>query len=331
MGADKRNFTLDFVKGIACIFVVFIHVPFPGIVGEMISELADFAVPFFYMISGYYAYYEDGRGIEELKRKIRHILNLTYTAISVYVIFHLISSGVKVGFLNEIKNLLQIRNWLRLILLGDFNFIEAGHLWYLPCLIYSYALLLFVYKKQAIEKVKKGVPVLFALKIIVTILVESFGLSWFIKANFVISALPWICLGILLARKAKTIDIKKNKVLLLGGVGIVLSLWGVFDSLKINVSVCGTICLSVSIFLWCICFSQMASRGLISEIGRKYSSYIYLFHILVYRCVNTVCSYIVNVDEHILLQWSMPVIVVFMTGVSVLFVDVFFKTKSVRY
>lgn len=49
-----RNNFLDYIKGIACIGVVFIHCSFPYVFGDIIANLAAFGVPMFFMISGYY-------------------------------------------------------------------------------------------------------------------------------------------------------------------------------------------------------------------------------------------------------------------------------------
>ena len=59
-----RNKNLDAVKAVAACFVVFIHVGFPGETGQIIKVIARFAVPFFFMISGYFCYYaEKSRGV----------------------------------------------------------------------------------------------------------------------------------------------------------------------------------------------------------------------------------------------------------------------------
>lgn len=55
----KRNYCLDFIKGIACICVVFMHCEFPGILGIVIQCVSRFCVPFFFMVSGYFAYKEN--------------------------------------------------------------------------------------------------------------------------------------------------------------------------------------------------------------------------------------------------------------------------------
>lgn len=52
---EMRNKSLDAAKAVAACLVVFIHVSFPGQVGQIIKVLARCAVPFFFMISGYFA------------------------------------------------------------------------------------------------------------------------------------------------------------------------------------------------------------------------------------------------------------------------------------
>lgn len=65
---SNRNCSLDFCKGVGCIFVVFIHVTFPGGLGQAVKSLGSFAVPLFFMISGYYCSNStEGGGITYVK------------------------------------------------------------------------------------------------------------------------------------------------------------------------------------------------------------------------------------------------------------------------
>lgn len=45
---ETRNYSLDFLKGIGCIGVVFIHIFFPGVFGRIIMKISQFAVPVFF-------------------------------------------------------------------------------------------------------------------------------------------------------------------------------------------------------------------------------------------------------------------------------------------
>ena len=71
-----RNKSLDAAKAVAACLVVFIHVSFPGQVGQIIKVLARCAVPFFFMISGYFCYYEGKTAEDKIPSKILHILKL---------------------------------------------------------------------------------------------------------------------------------------------------------------------------------------------------------------------------------------------------------------
>ena len=44
-----RNEKLNLLKRVACIGVVFIHVTFPGVFGQIVGDAAGFAVPVFLM------------------------------------------------------------------------------------------------------------------------------------------------------------------------------------------------------------------------------------------------------------------------------------------
>ena len=81
MGAveeKSRNHCLNFLKGIACIGVVFIHIHFPGVTGGVAWRLSQFAVPLFLMIAGYYAFECDENVVKRRLIKILKILAVGY-------------------------------------------------------------------------------------------------------------------------------------------------------------------------------------------------------------------------------------------------------------
>ena len=54
-----KNHCLNVWKGIAAFAVVLIHCTLPGVPGEIIKGIARFAVPLFFMVSGYYLRRDD--------------------------------------------------------------------------------------------------------------------------------------------------------------------------------------------------------------------------------------------------------------------------------
>ncbi|MFV8815028.1 acyltransferase family protein [Aerococcus urinaeequi] len=55
MVKNMRYSSLDGMKTIAAFLVICIHIPFPGEVGQIITAIARIAVPFFFMVSGFFA------------------------------------------------------------------------------------------------------------------------------------------------------------------------------------------------------------------------------------------------------------------------------------
>lgn len=50
----SRNYTLDLLKGICAVLVVFIHAKFPTNIGEFIVVFSGMAVPIFFLTSGFF-------------------------------------------------------------------------------------------------------------------------------------------------------------------------------------------------------------------------------------------------------------------------------------
>ena len=76
----KVNNTLNLLKGLACMGVVFIHVNFPGELGQIVIALSRSAVALFFLISGYYLYWDDPKEIDEkMPKKLKNM--------GVYILF----------------------------------------------------------------------------------------------------------------------------------------------------------------------------------------------------------------------------------------------------
>lgn len=73
----ERSWQFDFLKGISCIFVIFLHCRFPGMVGDIIIYACRFPVPIFFMISGYYCYAKESTRIKRRAFGILKMLLLT--------------------------------------------------------------------------------------------------------------------------------------------------------------------------------------------------------------------------------------------------------------
>lgn len=77
---DKRNFSLDTLKGIAAIFVVFIHAKFPGVFGDIMSTISEFSVQIFFLTSGYFVFGANG------KKVINNIFQIVKFIVIAYIL-----------------------------------------------------------------------------------------------------------------------------------------------------------------------------------------------------------------------------------------------------
>ncbi len=103
-----KNQSINLAKGIACIFVVFIHCQFPDKLGEYIVALGRFAVPFFALVTGYFSDFSDRKqSIEIAQKRLKGIIRLTIISSCICAFFNLIASSIGGGggaILSEYKN-----------------------------------------------------------------------------------------------------------------------------------------------------------------------------------------------------------------------------------
>ena len=95
----KYNYCLDFMKGIACLFVVWMHCEFPGKTGVIVQAISRFCVPFFFMVSGYFCVNmsKTATGCGScliINKKTKHILNLAIWATLFYLVWAVIRNLV---------------------------------------------------------------------------------------------------------------------------------------------------------------------------------------------------------------------------------------------
>ena len=132
---NPYNYCMDFLKGLACIFVVFIHVKFPGIFGQAVQAVARFAVPFFFMVSGYFYYRPNYQGVIGGGKKILHILKIFFFAYLFYIIVAIIEN-LFLGGTNSFDFSLKHILWVVTIYMLPSN--VPGQLWFLLSLLEVY-------------------------------------------------------------------------------------------------------------------------------------------------------------------------------------------------
>lgn len=318
-----RNSYFDFLKGIACISVVFIHCQFPGTFGIIIGALLKLAVPLFFMISGYYSVRTEKFNLE---RKVKHIIKIIVIAEGVIFIYEALKAFVVGnGLLNYVE---ACFNWNHLIQSILFNKpITYSHLWFLYALIYCYFSLFFI-RKFRFEKLIPLFIIIghigfFVLGEGLILLGYSYHFTLalcniqmdIVPYNFFLfRALPYFLLGYLLSRTKNRVRIPRHLyfVMLVGGSFLAMCERFAAGWLQFYI---GTFIVVTALF---VCAMNQEMRipvtnrifKTLAHIGNKDSDFIYVIHILVGSMMNTIVKItgVIRLDNGLYL-WGYPVIV----------------------
>lgn len=285
----EKNFCLNFFKGIGCIGVVLVHAAFPGIVGKLITRVILWIVPLFYIISGYYSHQKNAdTTLKKLPHKIKHILKITSTSILIYFIYTFLEQLRKGTLLAWISNSFTLKNILNFFILSDFDFINAGPLWFLTALIYCYLLLYVLVKYKKTNYIYYIIPLLYISRIFVPYL-PSFNYHY--QQNVFLGAIPNFFIGYYLSENPQFIDkLSTKKLTALIWIGILISILDVFIEIKADIFEIGVIITFLSIFLYAQQNPDKYCIQFFEKIGTKYSLFIYVMHMLVLQLTMKICS-----------------------------------------
>jgi len=203
----------------------FIHVPFPGIVGEAVILFARFAVPVFFMTSGFFSYQNDHKTILRKIRKLFYILvfsSCLYNVCNIFQAYILEGVGAVTDYLLSFTD---IKNWLLLVV---FNVpFSATRLWFLLALIYAYFMQILFDK---IKMKSKGILALSVSGIILHFIIGSImphfgiGIEEYMCRNFMLLGYPFFGFGFLIRQNQTMFRKYSNTILfVLFTLGILLS------------------------------------------------------------------------------------------------------------
>lgn len=267
-----RNYSIDTLKLICAIFVIFIHTPQPEVLENYITPLVRCAVPIFFMISGYYTYGKKDL-THTIKKRVTHLLTIFGVVFLFSFLFFIIANG---------KDSLE-----HLSILFSHNFILLNsvpycmHLWYIIAYIYVLLIILLVEKFNLYKWLFFLTPILLLTALTIgkyseIILGNCYPTNY--TRNFLFTGLPFFALGMIIKR-AKQLP----NIYISGIFCIIFYILGVIE--VINIKNLGdwyatTIFLSLSIFILFINIKQ-GKDNILSKVGREDSLYIYLLHFII--------------------------------------------------
>ena len=322
MIAQKQyNYCLDWIKGIACIFVVFMHCEFPGMLGVAVQAISRFCVPFFFMVSGYYCYKNNIVSLSERKRKVLHILKITIYASLFYVLFalvqNLIWSDVPLSVTAKDAIVFAFFNQMKVI---------VSQMWFLWALLYVYILYLWI----GGQELYKRYSLLITAACLVLYIVLAQGLHIvgisapnFVYKNWLVEGLGFFTLGYVMHQYREKINVNNSLLIAFILVFTVLSLVERYLlGRDFGVNIC-SIPQVIALFLYGVS-NPTRHEGTIQKLGKTCSMFVYILHPFVWHSLERVYSAI-HVDDNLLALYLMPLLVL---GITIILSLACYKVQS---
>ncbi|WP_407444721.1 acyltransferase [Fibrobacter sp.] len=320
----QYNYCLDFIKGIACIFVVFMHCEFPGLLGTAVQTVSRFCVPLFFMVSGYFCFMQitDQKEINaKMKKKIRHIGKITLYACLAYLVFDVVQYFV---FGNKSIFACNTRRFFDFFVLNKPVFV-AGQYWFLFALLYDYFLFALILKLKQTNKIYTFV---FLMPLLYVFLAQGLHLLGInvqncVYRNFIVEGFAFFGLGYWIHANQPKLKIS-NAVLI---VVVVVSTLLCFAERYLMGRDFGV---NIVTFPQVFCLFLLAINnpqkhaGLMQIIGLRYSMFVYIIHPIVWHTMEFVYEHC-GIAENMLAQYLMPIFVLFLT---LLFSHIIYHAKN---
>lgn len=230
----QRNQAMELFKLAASLLVVFVHVPFPGMVGALVVALSRVAVPVFFAISGWFSYRTKP---ERLLKRFVHIVTLFVVAVAAAAVLGcpvaVRNGGTAAGFLRGFVP--GTENLATMMLIHDSTFPNTGYAWYLIGAGVCY-LMLYVYVRFFGEEEVNYRPlylfgaVLLAANLLLAEMPRALEMTvpYQLTRNGLLTGLPMFALGLFLRehreRIIKNFALTDGKLLLVLLAGLVMTL-----------------------------------------------------------------------------------------------------------
>lgn len=316
VNVKKQNNSLNFLKGLACLAIVWMHTNSGGAVNQVIVCMARFGIPIFFMVSGYFTYKDNELDYTKvLTKKIIHILKLIVIATLVYIVWQwvaepLIKTGHIPNIINNIEKSVQNLNIFNILVLNINPF--CGILWFLNALLYCYLIWLIIAK----VKDKRVIYILAIAILFIGIFARAFiqynhtipeeiNINYF--RNWFFMGLPFFTIGYLIHNyQERIVKIFKPKYMIVAAIiGMVMSF---VERLVVPLEVfVGTVIVSVALFIFAVEKPDLIKIPIINRVGERFCFFIYIAHIIVRDIVLAIFDK-AGMDNKVVL-WIMPIIV----------------------
>lgn len=318
---NHRNYCLLFFEIVACIFIIFIHISFPGKIGYLLSWFARFGVPLFFVVAGYYMIRPntDKASLRrKMKKRIIHVsILLLFSALLYFTISIFLNRNDLSSFF--IKTF-SIRNLLYFILLNRPFF--SAHNWFLLAMLYSY-IIVYLFPWVFLGKNWRLICIVSILIVTIVLHIMSYQIDTIFEEkdlrliafrNWFFNGLPFIALGILLKKNEYLFEkIKTTLIVVVLTISCILMvvemyLYGKFLNAEIEFNFFNIVFVVFIIALSTKVPKLFSSLKLLN-MKESWTTYVYVFHPAIITLVSGVFVKS-SLDNYQFAPYIKPIIVV---------------------
>lgn len=283
-----KYYSIDCMRIIAAFFVVLIHFNFSEILGggeNLIHANAYFAVPFFFMVSGFFAFrFNKEKSQKLIKKQISKIGRIFLLTAIVYLLINIIFAlYMGESIINYVKYTFGLKNIIKLLVINVWPMDIGGPIWYLQALLYSYLIFYFLYKYDFIQY---DIVIAIIFLIINAVLGEFSAIFHVITIGgcFFTRALPYMLIGNYIARnqsRFRHMGIYKFTIIII--CSIILTCGEYIALFHLNLlhyagHFQGNTIMAIAIFIFLIQRPNLGAGSRLNELGNEDSQIIYLVH-----------------------------------------------------
>lgn len=272
---QSRNNTIDIIRFFTCPFILLIHCPLPGALGDAIIQIGRYGVPFFLLLSGWFSYASDTQEmIFRAKKKLADTVKLLGSFVVAYVIMNSASAVLsEEHILSWVWPHANIKSLVYLVLFNRAVFLGSTGCYPLM-LIYVYAIFLLLARYNLLKKAIPAVPGLLMVNVLLGAFTE---LPWFCYGNFLFTGLPFFLMGHWLHKHYERLPKTPSVWLCVLGAGVLLSLAEACLNRPAYCSV-GSICMAVALLLFAVNHNKKVANQRVIRALQRYSVYIFVVH-----------------------------------------------------
>ncbi|WP_421507292.1 acyltransferase [Erwinia rhapontici] len=266
-----RNNTLDIIKLIACLSVISLHVAgFPELPEWMLTPInlmARWAVPFFFLVSGFYLASKDKMGVFV---KIKKTVVVFLVASAIYLFFIFFNSRF------NISSVISEGLGLKFFITGSYV-----HLWFLCALVYGCLMFsFFIGKHKSFFPLALAITIALSYWVLDVLNSTSFSLSGFFIFRLLLSFSMMWC-GYIVAKSNHRLSMSSSIVIIaLSAFLMIVEVYGLYHQFgfKLEGRQFPLFCAPMAYGIFMLSLAVATKNNILSKIGRDYSLGIYIVH-----------------------------------------------------